>query len=99
MNDTNYIIKERNEKYQISTLSNQMKMDSEITAINFTGCEKILKEKYGIESEELFIFKLEHIKEGYNIPIIEYAIFSENGTFLNLDDCNNISSQYYYYFD
>ena len=57
MNDTNYIIKEGNEKYQISTLNNQMKMDSEITAINFTGCEKILKEKYGIESEELIILK------------------------------------------
>jgi surface protein len=94
-NDTNYIITEGNEKYQISTLNNQMNMDAKITAINFTECENIIKEKYDIKNEELIIFKLEHIKEEFNIPIIEYAIFSENGTFLNLDDCNNISSLYY----
>ena len=95
MNDSNYIVKEGNEKYQISTLKNQMNIDSEITAINFSECENILKEKYNIEYDELIIFKLEHIIEGFKIPIIEYAIFSENGTYLNLDDCNNISSQYY----
>ena len=72
-----------------------MNMDAKITAINFTECENIIKEKYDIKNEELIIFKLEHIKEEFNIPIIEYAIFSENGTFLNLDDCNNISSLYY----
>ena len=41
------------------------------------------------------IFKIEHMIEGYKIPVIEYAIFGENGEYINLDYCEDISSLYY----
>ena len=89
------IIEEENAIHQISTLSNQKEIEN-YTSINFGDCEKYLKEKYGIkETEELIIYKIEHIIEGYKIPIIEYVIFNEDGSKkLNLDCCNNITIKY-----
>ena len=82
-----------NKIYLISTLANQINMEN-ITSINFSECEKLLREKYESD-EELYTFRIDHNIEGYKIPIIEYVIFNENGTFLNLDKCNNIHSQYF----
>ena len=89
------LVQEEKEIYQITTLSN-MKDITNFTSINFGYCENILKSKYGLkETEELIIFKIEHIIEGYKIPIIEYVIFNQNGTIkLNLEHCNNISIKY-----
>ena len=83
---------DENEIYLISTLEVQMYMEN-VTSINFSECEKILRNDIG-ENGELYVFRIDHKIEGYNIPIIEYVIFNENGTFLNLDKCNNIYSQY-----
>ena len=94
-NGTEFIIKEGNDMYQISTVSNQMISDNNLTNINFTECEAKLRKGLGFEDDELVILKIEHSKEGYEIPIIEYAIFLENGTYLSLDYCDNISSLYY----
>ena len=87
-NDSYLIINDENEIYLISTLENQIFMEN-ITSINFTECEKILREEDSKINEEIYIFRIDHIIEGYNIPIIEYAIFDKDGTFLNLDKCNN----------
>ena len=65
-----------------------------ITNINFSECENILKNDSD-NNEILYIFRIDHKIKGYNIPIIEYVIFNENGTILNLDKCNNIYSQYF----
>ena len=95
VNNNNYLmINDENEIYLISTLENQMFMEN-ITSINFTECEKKLRGENSKVNEELYIFRIDHIIEGYNIPIIEYAIFDKNGTFLDLDKCNNIYSQYF----
>ena len=94
-NSTEFVIKEGNEVYQISTVSNQMNNDNNLTNINFTECETKLRKELGFEDDELVILKIEHSKEGYKIPIIEYAIFLENGTYLSLHYCDNISSLYY----
>ena len=93
-NDSYLMINDENEIYLISTLENQMFMEN-ITSINFTECEKKLREEDSKVNEELYIFRIDHKKEGYNIPIIEYAIFDKNGTILDLDKCDNIYSQYF----
>ena len=94
-NGTNLIIQNEKELYQISTLSNQIKINN-ISFLNFTQCEEILKEKNIIkENEDLLMFKIEHKKDTYNIPIIEYALFNENFSLINLEECNNINSKYF----
>ena len=89
-NDKEIIIKEENEVHQISTLSKQGE-NKNVSSINFGECEKILRNKSNISSdEELVIYKIEHFIEGYNIPIIEYVLFSQDGKIkLNLEECNN----------
>ena len=94
-NGTEFVIKEGNEIYQISTVSNQMNNENNLTNINFTLCEEKLRKELGIEDDELIILKIEHLIEGYNIPVIEYSIFLENGSYLSLDYCDNIYSSYY----
>ena len=94
------IIKKNNTLYQITTLSNQIKISQDnnnISSINFGNCEKILKTKYNIgDNEELILFKIEYYLSGFNIPIIEYQIFSsEDKINLNLNYCKNISVEYY----
>ena len=92
-NNSHIIINEENEIYLISTLENQMNMEN-VTSINFSECEKLLREDPE-NNGEFYTFRIDHSIEGYNIPIIEYAIFNENGTIINLDKCNNIYSQYF----
>ena len=94
------LIKKNNTLYQITTLSNQIKISQDnnnISSINFGNCEKILKTKYNIgKDEELILFKIEYYLSGFNIPIIEYQIFSsEDKINLNLNYCKNISVEYY----
>ena len=90
-----YIIKKKNEIFQISTLSSQINTVN-LTIINFNKCFDILKRQYNLkENEILILFKIEHIIPEFNIPLIEYAIFSEDGKIrFNLDFCKNISIFY-----
>ena len=93
VNNNNSLMVDNNEEvYLITTLDNQIYMGN-LTSINFSECEAILKED-SINNEELYIFRIDHIINGYNVPIIEYVIFNKNKTFLNLDKCNNINSKY-----
>ena len=92
-NNSYFVINDEKEIYLVSSLSDQMYMEN-ITSINFSECEKILKDNSD-NNETLYTFRIDHEIEGYNIPIIEYVIFNDNGTILNLDKCNNIYSQYF----
>ena len=93
VNNDSYLMIDNNEEvYLISTLDNQIYMEN-ITSINFFECTALLKED-SINNEELYTFRVDHLIDGYNIPIIEYVIFNKNKTFLNLDKCNNINSTY-----
>ena len=89
------LIQEEEEKYQISTISGQKDLEN-LTSIDFGECEDLLKAKYTLnQSDELIIFKIEHTIEGINIPIIEYALFSNNGSIiLDLSICENTSLKY-----
>ena len=94
----NIIIQEDNEIYQISTLSTQSEIKyNNISSIDFGECEDVLRRVYNIhQDKEIIIFKIEHFIIEYKIPIIEYALFTEDGRIkLNLDYCNNISIQYH----
>ena len=95
INKTNVIINEGNEIHQISALSNQ-NINNNLSNINFGECEAMLRNKSNISSnEELIIYKIEHYIDNYNIPIIEYVLFSQDGKIkLNLADCDNYIIQY-----
>ena len=90
------IVKEDNDIYQISTLSNQLDENYNISLIDFVECENILRQKYNLDvNHEIIIFKIEHYILGNKIPIIEYILFNEDGKIkLNLEHCRNISVVY-----
>jgi len=94
IDNENFMKEEYNRKYQISTLPNQNKQNSSF--IELGDCEILLRSEYNINStEELIIFKIENFFVGFNIPIIEYEIYSRNGTKLNLNICKNNSIKYF----
>ena len=99
LNNTKELILDNDhEVYQITTLSYQLNnQNSNLTSVNLGKCESRLKTQYGFDQdEELIIFKTEYSIEGYYIPIIEYEIFSPNGTIkLDLNYCKDLSINYY----
>ena len=95
LNKTEFIYIEDYAIHQITTLDNQIG-EHNLSNINFGECEKIIREKYINNSdEELIIYKIENKIESFNIPIIEYVLFNQNGSIkLNLSLCNNIKIEY-----
>ena len=87
--------KEEYALHQISSL-NYQKGNQNLSSIDFGECEEYLRKTYHIdEKEELIIYKIEHKIEGFKIPIIEYVLFSQNGSIsLDLSICNNMTVQY-----
>ena len=82
--------KENNITYQISSY-NYQRLNKNLSSVDLGKCESLLRSKYGILDEELIIYKIEHSFEGFNIPIIEYILFSQNGSIsLNLSLCDDI---------
>ena len=95
-NKTDFVINEDNAIHQITTLNHQSG-NNNLSSIDFKECEKLLRQQYPIikDDEELIIYKIEHKIEGYNIPIIEYVLFTQNGNIkLNLNVCDNLTVQY-----
>ena len=76
---------EKNVIYQISNTSNL----NNLSFINISECENILKEKYNIlEDNQLFIYKTELYIDQLLIPIIDYEIFDfKTKTKLDLNIC------------
>ena len=63
------------EIYQISTLSNQLKVRNS-TYLDFGECESALKIANSIDqSEEIILLKIEHNFSAIKIPIVEYINF------------------------
>lgn len=61
-----------------------------ISSINFTECEKILKQHYNIsESSPLIILKADIVREEQIVNQVEYMIFDIYGKSLDLSLCNN----------
>ena len=97
-NNTDYIVKENNQIYQLSTVSYQKNnSDNTMTIIDLGQCESILKKGSGLdENEELIILKIDNYIQGFNVPIIEYVIFNKNGKILlDLNYCDKTPINYY----
>ena len=81
---------ENNVTYQISTVSSQY--SSNYSTVALEDCESKLKEKYFLgQNETLILLKVEYGIEQLKIPIIEYQLFTKNGSKLDLNYCDNIS--------
>ena len=91
-----FVIQEGGDSHLISTLSNNLKR-ADFSSINFGECERLIRDTNGIsDNEELILYEVEHSVDGFNIPIIEYVLFTEDGqTQLDLSICNNLTIQYY----
>ena len=68
----------------------------EYSSIDFGQCEKLLRSEFDInETEPLILYEIEHSVDGFNIPIIEYALFSQDGKIhLNLSLCDKMKVKY-----
>jgi len=71
----------------------------DISSVNFGECENLLRQNYSFNNiEDLIMYKIEHYKDGFKIPILEYSLFlyqNDETIQLDLDLCNNISIIYY----
>ena len=91
----NIVFTNDNNLHQISHYSFQ-KENLNLSSLNLGECEEKIKSQANINNtEDLFIYIIEHNLEGINIPIIEYALFTENddNIFVNLSLCENINIQ------
>ena len=78
--------------YHVATTTNQhMDLEGYDTKIILNECENILKEKYGLNSnEDLIIYKMDYYFDEFLIPITEYQVFSHSlNSKLNLNYCGN----------
>ena len=84
--------------HYISSLSEMMER-IDISSVNFGECENLLRQNYSFNNiEDLIMYKIEHYKDGFKIPILEYSLFlyqNDETIQLDLDLCNNISIIYY----
>ena len=86
-----YILKEADAIYQITSTENQKNKEYDISTIQLGQCEEILKGKYNISKElPLIIFKVEYFVPGIQIPVIGYNVFHpKNKTKLDLTYCKD----------
>ena len=90
-----FIVTDENDAHFISTINAQFNK-VEFSAIDFGECEKLLRNYSNIcENEKLIMYKIEHSVQGFNIPIIEYVLFTQDGKqMLNLSLCEDMQIQY-----
>jgi len=87
-NYENYIRKESEESYILSSITNQHIEGENITVLDFSKClVPSFERQYGI-------FKIEHKLESYKIPIIEYKTFNYEEGFVSFKNC--IDKKIYY---
>ena len=93
-NGSGIILDEENALHQINSLRNQ-KNDLNYVSVSLDDCEELIRSTYNINDEELIIYKIEYKVDVYNIPIIEYVLFNQNGSkLLNLSICDNLKVEY-----
>ena len=94
--NSSFIIEDENDAHFISTIKGQLS-EMNFSSVDFGECERYLRNISGIkDTEELIMYKIEHYIEGYNIPIIEYVLFTQDGKIqLNLSLCEDMKIQYY----
>ena len=98
LNGENYIAKEDDLIYQITSTTNQNEnKNNSISTVILGKCEEILKKQYNInENLALLIFKIDYFKQGALIPIIGYEIYHPITKIkLDLNYCNNANINIY----
>ena len=66
--------------------------DYDISSIDLSRCEQILRKKYSIpDKEKLIIVKYDLIQEYFLINQVEYKVYSQNGTELSLTVCEDVN--------
>ena len=92
----NFIIKNEEETYSISTTESQSFNETR-SLIDLGDCEKELKKVYNLsEEEKIIMFKIERFNPDYIIPIVAYELFSQKGNInFDMDYCNNIKINTY----
>ena len=95
-NNQTFSMNEGDDTHLISTLSSNLKR-ANFSSIDFGTCEDLIRNKNNISDlEELILYEIEHSVKGFNIPIIEYLLFTSDGkTQLDLNICDNTTIQYY----
>ena len=95
-NKSNFIVQDNKDMYQLTTIEEQNKFEN-LSSIDFAACKNILKAVYNISQEDdILVFKIDHFDDEFNIPIIEYGLFTKDGKIqLNLSYCNNVTIDYY----
>ena len=78
--DFTVIIKPVNEHVEESTVN-----------IDFSECEKVLKEKYPQKEFRILQVNMENKKENILTDQVEYKIYDENGDEIELSICNNVN--------
>ena len=80
--------------YHLTTIKQQFESE-ELSAVDLGACEDKLRSEHGLGDQELLIFKVDHHVPSFQIPIIEYVLFTENGRVnINLEICKDIPINY-----
>ena len=69
------------------------------THINFNQCENILRKENNISSEEILTFlqmEIYNNKDASLVNQVEYQVYNDNKTLLDLSVCNDVEIQIYY---
>ena len=91
----NIILSSKNVVFQLSTLDEQKKQNSEnmfISNVDIGECEKIIrKQKNLTEKDELSIIKIDIKSEDLKSTYVQYEIYGPNKTKVDLSVCENTS--------
>ena len=93
---SNIVFTNENNLHQTSKYSFQKK-NLNLSSLDLGECETIIKNKTNInDTEDLYLYIIEHNLEEINIPILEYVLFTENedNIIVNLSICDNVNIQY-----
>ena len=107
MNDINIIIADLNQKLEddkyileVYYTDKPFDKNSSVSDIDFSQCEKILKEKGIIkESDSLIIAKVDFLKANTTTREVQYQVYTNDGEIVNLDYCKNINIEITYPID
>ena len=95
--DLNADLKGDNYTLQVYHSDDPPKDKDDVSSINLTQCENVLREYYKYPSDEKFIIaKLDIYSNDSLTPQVEYVIYDKNGNPLNMAVCNDVNGDISY---
>lgn len=75
-----------------TSINNSVASKNEVSSIQLTQCEKVLKRYYDIpEEESLIIIKYDHLNYLEIVNQVEYKVYNKDGKLLNLNICEGLN--------